>query len=280
VTHPEVKNRDGRLVPVGSSLYQGFGPLVNDRDRHTTTLKANAAIQAGDTAALSFAVPKEHALPIEQALWLMDRYGTLGGRSRNGWGSFSLHPLAPEHALAGSVPLRPWRECLDCDWPHAIGADDTNTPLIWQTEPQDDWKSLMKTLAILKIGLRTQFIFHTGNDTPATEPRHWLSHPVTKHNVADWRQGRLPNTLRFKVRPCMDARNKLVGVIFHVPCLPPDDFRPDPPAIRQTWQAVHALLGELTRPAISRRYASIVDASRRAELKPQLDSIVLSRIPE
>jgi hypothetical protein len=43
---------------------------------------------------------------------------------------------------------------------------------------------------------------------------------------------------------------------------------------------VHALLDELTKPVASRSYGSIDDASRRAQLKMQLDSVRLTRIAE
>ncbi len=242
VTHPKVKNREGNPVPVGASLYQGFGPLVYDNQQRKTTLKANAAIQAGEEATLSIAVPDEHAPRLACALWLMDRYGTLGGRSRNGWGSYALLP-SPAGGGAGGEdmpPLRSWQDCLALDWPHAIGRDG-NGALIWQTAPHADWKALMKTLAVLKIGLRTQFAFTTGRNAPRTEERHWLSYPVTNHSVAAWgNNARLPNQLRFKVRAAPDGQ--LVGVIFHMPHLPPAAFRPDRAAIARVWNQVHAFL--------------------------------------
>ena len=86
VRHPEVP------APVGSDLYLGFGPLEYDKASRSTALKSNAAIQAGASTTLSLAFPQESAAHIQTALWLMNRYGTLGGRSRNGWGSFSLLP--------------------------------------------------------------------------------------------------------------------------------------------------------------------------------------------
>lgn len=251
VSHPEVKNRDGRQTPVGSQLYLGYGPLVF---RQGTALKANAAIQAGEAATLAIAFPTTHsgaelrrlleanAPRLQHALRLMDRYGTLGGRSRNGWGSLALlaAPTGSDGATqAAPAPLRPWRDCLGTDWPHAIGRDER--PLIWQTPPFSDWKALMRRLAEIKIGLRTQFAFTTGRNARQVEPRHWLSYPVTNHSVVAWgNNARLPNTLRFKVRATADQR--LVGVIFHVPHLPPAAFRPDPRAIENVWAQVHRFL--------------------------------------
>jgi len=288
VAHPEVRQA------VASDLYLGYGPVTLPRGAQRPTLKANAAIQAGEDATLSIAVPEPHATRIKQALLLMHRYGTLGGRSRNGWGSFDLS-ANPQFSDA-IIPLRPWPEALAVDWPHALGKDD-NGPLIWQTGPHADWKTLMRTLAMVKIGLRTQFTFSlnaTQGDKPITrrgeqvginhgspQQRHWLSSPITNHPVLPWGgKSRLPNSLRFKVRPAPDAPNQLVGVIFHVPCRPPSSFKPDLAAITRTWQSVHALLDELTRPANGRRYASIHDPERCDRLRQQLDSVTLQRTQE
>lgn len=241
VSHPEVK------FPVGSDLYLGYGPLTLPHGSKQPQLKNNAAIQVGETATLALAMPDEGAPHIERALWLMDRYATAGGRSRNGWGSFALLPLPPGEGqgegttLAGAPPLRPWRDCLSIDWPHALGQDEHGA-LIWQTRPFDDWKALMRELAVIKIGLRTQFKF-PNEQPPHPQPleRHWLSYPITRHSTRAFdRNARLPNSLRFKVRRTTDG--KFVGMIFHVPCLPPLEFRPDRRIIESVWQRVHTFL--------------------------------------
>ncbi|MDP2830373.1 MAG: hypothetical protein Q8O37_17435 [Sulfuricellaceae bacterium] len=239
VRHREVKS------PVGSQLYLGYGALIF---RNGTALNANAAIQSGESATLSLAVPDAHAAHIEQALTLMNHYGALGGRSRNGWGSFSLTAAQNTPALGGAIPLRDWKQALGLDWPHTIGQDEKGA-LIWQTLAFDDWKTLMKQLAEIKIGLRTQFTFSTGKNAPNPEERHWLSYPVTNHSVRTWgNNARLPNSLRFKVRPAPGESKKLIGVIFHVPCLPPPEFQPDMNAIKSVWTSVHAFLDkQLTR---------------------------------
>lgn len=284
ISHPEVERTGYR---VGPHAYLAYGPL--DGRGGTRLEKRNAAIQAGESAGLRLAVPETHPnqrmatllrqnLPrIEQALWLMDRYGTAGGRSRNGWGSYRLEPVEGSGPLRSSVPLRDWNECLGRDWAHAIGKDEKG-PLIWQTAGDyGDWKQLMRVLAIVKIGLRTQFVFR---GAPGPEPRHWLSYPVTKHSVPAWGSKRLPNSLRFKVRAADGDGRKLVGVIFHAPCLPPEGFKPDRAMIVETWKKVHELLDELTKEAKQRNYASIADANRRQQLKPQLDTVRLKRIEE
>lgn len=280
VTHPEVPR------PIGSALYLGFGPL---EFQGGTKLKKNAAIQAGESAGFSLAFPTTHnntglkaiveanASRIERALWLMHRYGTVGGRSRNGWGSYELKEVNGTPRLAGKVPFRPWRDCLGLDWPHAIGQDEKGA-LIWQTAPHDDWKTLMKTLAVIKIGLRTQFRFTTGRGAPSPEVRHWLSYPVTNHDVRSWNVLRLPNQLRFKVRGSDDG--KLVGVIFHVPHLPPPAFAPSEADIVNVWQCVHEFLDALTKQPRERRYCGVADTTALAKQRAQLDQVLLKRVSE
>ena len=242
VKHPEVS------APVGSDLYLGFGPLLYDRESRSTALKANAAIQAGDCATLSLAVPDQHASAIRTALALMNLYGTLGGRSRNGWGSFSLTPVDDNTPTLPSelnaALIQPWQVALRLDWPHAIGRD-VHGALAWQTRPFADWPQLMQALARLKIGLRTDFKLPKERPDGRVHDRHWLSYPVTNHSVRDWgNNARLPNSLRFKVRPAPGDAQKVVGVIFHVPCKPPQAFNPDHATLVRVWQQVHAFLDD------------------------------------
>lgn len=244
VHHPEVQKTKFK---VGPQAYLGFGPL--DGRGGTKLGKPNAAIQAGETAQLSIAFPDKYSKQLIQALWLMDRYGTLGGRSRNGWGSFTLrYDKESGDAAVLAVPRRDWVECLKLDWPHALGSDHRGA-LIWQTEKHNDWQSLMQKLAEIKIEFRTHFKFRNGRNTNVPEERHWLSYPVTNHKVKPWGQVRLPNSLRFKVRP--DSAGKLVAVLFHVPCSPPKkQFQPNYTKIQSVWKKVHSCLdnsNELSR---------------------------------
>lgn len=246
--HPEVQKTDYK---VGPHAYLGFGPLDGRSGGTRFSEKVRAAIAAGEKADLTIALPSEECARLCRALWLLHHYGTLGGRSRNGWGSFSLTPLEGTPPLATTLDpslTLPWRDALQSDWAQALGTD-ARGPLIWQTEPQKDWSAVMRRLAEIKIGLRTQKAFQFPEERPdgKVHDRHWLSYPVTNHEVSDWkRQGlRLPNSLRFKVRPTFDGR--LTGVVFHVPCLPPASFRPDRAAITRVWEQVHQHLDEVAR---------------------------------
>jgi CRISPR-associated protein Cmr1 len=249
VWHPEVElRRQGTVMgegrEVGSDLYLGFGPLTLKDNR--TALKAKAAIKADETATLRLAltpeVGAEDAAHIARALALIDLYGTLGGRSRNGWGSLALQPRDGSPALAriDGATQREWRAALGLDWAHAIGRDDKGA-LIWVTEPFGDWKAAMRRLAEVKIKLRTQFKLE-----PRPNERHWLSYPITHHLVGQWERSklRLPNSLRFKLRRDDRDRSKLHGIVFHVPCRPPRDLSPDPSAVAAVWEGVHRFLDD------------------------------------
>ena len=235
VYHPEV-GAGGNGMQVGAELYLGFGPLTN---KGGTNLKANAAIQAGESATLRLALPSNEVSRIDRTMQWIDRFGNLGGRSRNGWGAICLRENQTSWGKDMSLPLRPWAKALRAEWPHAVGTDDAG-PLIWQTTVQTNWHALMQTLAAIKIGFRTQLPFTTGHGAERPEERHWLSYPVTNHSVRGWGNLRLPNSLRFTA--CQDAQGQLRGVIYHMPIRPPADFRPDDQALHSAWSAVHRYL--------------------------------------
>ncbi len=249
VDHPEVGKEIGPL------LYVGYGPLITKKKKrptgghfYPTLLKENtAAINRGESAELSIAAPADSIPCLQAAIALMNAYGAVGSRSRNGWGSLSLD------SLAGTPPLpvglqqfrRPWLDALNLEWAHAIGCDHEGSPLIWQTvKNYSDWKQVMRDLAIVKIKMRTKLFAFKGNKHREPAERHWLAYPVTNHCTNTWQKTseRLPNTLRFKVRPDKKDPKKLRGMIFHMPCLPPPEFKPDRATIKSVWQRVYKFL--------------------------------------
>ena len=221
---------------VAADLYLGYGPVKYDRNTKLSRLQ-NAALQAGHFATLSLAVPAEYEEDINNALALIHRFGTVGGRSRNGWGSVSLEPKdgTPEFELDTRAFTSPLEDALERkrDWPHAIGCD-TKGPLIWETATPD-WKGAMKTLGKLRKELNSKFKSH----------RRWLNYPVTGLTVREFPEhGRLPNSLRFKVvmTPAGNGNNRIAGLVFHTPCLPPPDFKPDKEKLIEVWEKVYQFL--------------------------------------
>lgn len=234
----KIGQSSGKGASVDAGLYLGYGPVELPKGKSSPTLKRNAAIQAGESAILQLAFPAEHAECVDRALALIHRFGALGGRSRNGWGSLSLGmDLGMDERNPLPLPLRDWHDCLDRDWVHAIGCDDRGA-LVWQTAVHDDWKSMMVELAQTRKALCS--LFPVPPHSNRSEPRDWLSYPVTKHSVRGWGNLRLPNSLRFKV--VEEPNGQLRAQIFHMPCLPNMKFHPDQREIERVWQQVHAWL--------------------------------------
>ena len=238
--HPEVK------FPIGGLLYLGYGALIYEKGKGTV-LKGLNAIDTNEQYVLtvSYYEDKGKSL-IPETISLISRFGSVGGRSRNGWGSLYLEGMDDESKKVlknNNIPLREWNKAMELSWPHAIGKDNEG-PLIWKIGPGSDWQKIMMEFAPIKIGLRTQFAFKG----KVPEDRHWLSYPVTNHKISKWekRSLRLPNSLRFKIR--REENGELIGVIFHVPHMPPDEFEPQRENVIRVWRDVHKYLdGKLVR---------------------------------
>ncbi len=248
--HPEVK------FPVGSDLYLGFGPLEYAKGAGTglgvskSSGQKRTAIDDKAQAELRLMLPDAYAPELIATLQLIAWFGTLGSRSRNGWGALQmlheqLKPLTRSNLEEFQV-TRSLTDCLQEDWPHAIGKDGAG-PLVWKTRVTGDWRQVMKELARIKIAFRTQPSLSLADVAPgAFAGRHLLAYPVTHHSVigSAWGgQGRLANQIRFKL---LRENNQLSGVIAHLPCRLPDamaaQVRTDQNSQHKVWQAVHAIL--------------------------------------
>lgn len=258
IQHKEVKDRDGKPTQVGSELYLGFGPLLYDKTTRSTKLKNNAALQESESNVLRLALPDAELANLQRAVALTHWFGTVGGRSRNGWGSMiwvaeegtQPLPALSASALHLSGCTRALKQCLELDWPHAIGSDGAGA-LVWRSsEAFRDWHEAMTFLARTKIAFRTHLEFNGGQPHRDVQPRHALAYPVTNHKVPAWEgngKGRLANTLRFKLHK--EADDRLRAVIYHTPCKPPSNL-PHSLDLLDTWQRVHHFLD--AQPTLAR----------------------------
>ncbi len=257
LNHPNVK------FPVGAELYLGFGPLEYDKATKSTKLgqskssgEKRTAIDDKARGYLRLMFPETHEQELQTALQLAAWFGTLGSRSRNGWGALQLanpylQPLTRAN-LENLAVCRSLSLCLEEEWPHAIGQDEDGRPLVWRTRVCGDWRAVMKELARLKIRFRTEpdLLSLEGKADGMLAGRHILGYPVTHHSVHAWGGlGRVANQLRFKVAKAADGG--LEGIIVHLPCKLPEELlgklsRQDQQFIRdnelRVWQAVHAVL--------------------------------------
>jgi CRISPR-associated protein Cmr1 len=240
IDHPEAERAGRKVEPLN---YLGYGPI--DRGQ----LKNGAALQADGSNTLKLAWPDTEK-NIPHVLQLIHWFGTIGGRSRNGWGSleFAEQKALAKHDETLQTVLRPLADCLQLDWPHAIGQDKQGA-LIWESSKSfTDWKEAMQFLARTKIGFRTQKPLEFGKaPTPHKNPlaRHLLAYPVTNHKVtaSGWGgDGRLANQLRFKL--FRDSQQQLRARIYHTPhACPLPGVMLDQQAV---WQKIHHWLDQYT----------------------------------
>ena len=261
VSHDEVPSKQ-----VGANLYLGYGP-IGGQTRSAIDVKAPAQI-------LKIRCPEEHADALQKAMQLAAWFGTLGSRSRNGWGSLEItssddtpilgfNALSSKDSIENITQPRLLSDCLNSEWRHAIGASSIGIPAIWRLfklGPKNDegkttlvsftsWEEAMKELACIKIAVRTApyFKFQSGGNQghPSPLPRHVLSYPTgSKHSVSasNWGQsGRMANQVLFKVHR---REAGFVATIAHFPTRIPHHMvgnlqLPDQLAV---WHEVHRLL--------------------------------------
>lgn len=223
--------RGGNTVP--ADLYLGYGPIKSGKE---PALAGECAIDAGEEAALRIAwQPRfDDAGALREALGLMNRLGTVGGRSRNGWGSYRLEEAPDVDLAAYRVD---WRDAVNEDpWPRGIGADERGL-LLWRTREEPRWEGVIRALGQIRKDLCAE-----------VPERRLLSYPVTKQSIPAWGgHARVPNSLRFKVVP--GESGGLRGLVFHMPCRPEDRlWNALDPALRrrfpEVWRVAHGILDE------------------------------------
>lgn len=214
----------GTMNQVNSGTYLLYGKIDKG--------SVKTSIATENSFALQIAVPRENVPEIETTMKLILDYGTIGGRSRNGWGSIHLTPSQNNQFKLRDISqfTQNWKEALEEGWPYAIGKDEIG-PLIWQTESCQNWNQVMSKLSeIRKEMSKSAKKFPNG--------RRWLSYPVKDTQVPelDNKDRRMPNALRFKVRIDPTNQNRVRGIIFFVPSVPIEALNKYRSEIRTVWQ--------------------------------------------
>lgn len=205
---------------------------------------------------------REEEAELQKALALIQAFGALGSRCRNGWGSFCLTSggLAKEEALRLlNLFTHPWEEGFKQDYPNCLGKDDRG-PLLWKTQkPQKSWEQAMRDLADAYVGVRAGdagglgTLDADGTDHPSE--RHLLGFPLTHHEArrhSGWgRDGRHASPLRFVVRRRSEG---FIGFVLHLPHRFSDDMTRDIAALQkdkqlEVWGKVHRKLDHLLQRA-------------------------------
>ena len=239
--------RQGEKV-VRADVYLGYGAIGR-----------SSAIDAGSSQnVLKVRVPAEFSLEVAKAIQLAAWFGTVGSRSRNGWGALNIegegllgYDGLSDANLLKLTSAQPLATALRLDWPHGFAQHENGKLSVWRVGKMNrqeksidgfaSWRQAMEELARIKISFRTALKFpEEATPHAALQDRHVLAYPVTNHKVRGIDdQKRLSSSLRFKVH---QRGAKFFAVIAHLPCGISSAFMPNPPSVdfqQRIWTQVH-----------------------------------------
>jgi CRISPR-associated protein Cmr1 len=269
---PVQTSREARL---SADLYTGFGPLTSEKVNggRRQVVNPRGAIDAGKAVQLRLGM-KASIPDLADTLRLIHWFGTAGSRSRNGWGSLRMEPdndAARALGLSDALELaqryaRPWRECLQLDWPHAIGSDD-GQPLVWISDELEHWRAAIGRLARIRVAVR--LVAKRTRDSGSTAGAiHYLGYPAGTGERNPWTlplkdrgdiEPRLASPLRFKV---IRTGSKVQTLVWHMPTRVPGAFLNrigrtesawlgDERNWLHAWQEIHHMLDDNKDPMVS-----------------------------
>ncbi|MCL5948215.1 MAG: hypothetical protein M1420_03520 [Actinobacteria bacterium] len=100
---------------------------------------------------LRLTVPSQHRDDVKESLWMLDRFGCIGGRSNSGWGSLSVKldganelPKPDFNGLSQELD-----GCLQEGWPHWFGQDGKDL-MIWRQSQSSNLYSMYKKFSELR----------------------------------------------------------------------------------------------------------------------------------
>ena len=234
--NPEAENKN---VPL--SAYLGMGP-VDFNGIYTKT-----RILPGEKFALSVFFPKESRNNLIGAFSLFAEFGSLGARSRNGWGSLSLQ------AMNDSISLISRKELLenygkeissifniDKKYPFKLGKSNEQ-PLLWKIGMGNTWEDAMRLAGESYMDLRHQVLPFPQAPPNGVQERHILGYPITKHLIGSWggNSGRMPSQLRIIIRKTGNEHN---SYFFHLPHKIPKQWNSSLGSELSVWKKIHGYL--------------------------------------
>lgn len=252
LNHPEVSR------PVSVETYLGMGPVFWNKELKKTEYKNNYIVPSGKVS-ISLVIPREETEMFINILSYINYFGTIGSRSRNGWGSIVISGLQNISTKAeiilpaiSKISLIDWNTIYSKDevkkYPYYFAKDEKGM-LCWCTRPQKNWEEAMHIIADTYLKVRTAFKFQK-TEQKVLEPRHLLGYPVTHHGVENWdiekwKNGktkkintRLPSQLILKV---FKDNNSYYGLILHLPNqIPLKGFSVE--SQKDIWKFVHGAL--------------------------------------
>ena len=203
--NPEANNRN-----VSLAAYLGMGPV------HFSGSIEKKPILPGQKFDFSVTYPQDHEEEIMDALSLFAVFGSLGSRSRNGWGGIHLVP-APKNTPFESMGrlYKKYGEEITTifaknkEYPFKLaynsGKNEKRLAMMWKIAQGERWQDVMQTAGERYMDAR-QVLKFPKTKNKVVQKRHIVGYPVTNHPVEDWDKsnGRMPSQLRIVVRRTKD----------------------------------------------------------------------------
>lgn len=229
---------NGEKQNIKAFVYLGYGPVaLKDGFENFIT--------PGKKVTLCLEFPKKAEEMILNVLHHAHYFGSIGSRSRNGWGAFSF--ASKNYDFSEPVKIKATSlENSFCEkkYPWTF-AKDQNGLLCWETAPFKDWEHMLREMAMVYATLRynTQILDNINN-------RAILGYPL-KNAIQIKGIDRMPKQLRMTVIKCSEG---LKGLFFHIPYMTPVKFNTFNDQ-NKLWKDIHEALDNNTK---LRRTARIV----------------------
>ncbi len=204
--------RSGDVVSyLGYGAYVGPGKFADGRSAFTPREGGTRAVVQG-TARIEIrdrGLNSEQLGELNRALILLANFGSVGNKSRNGFGSFYLadktcEELYRDKGSAIKLASRSYLETVN--WPSSIALDENNKPCIWATESDSNWLGIMREYAKIKKNLY-QFAKNRDRQPNGKAGRDMLG----THSP------RFPSQLHFVVHPTSPDVSEYRGTLIHIP---------------------------------------------------------------
>jgi len=238
----QILKLNGEKQNINAFIYLGYGPVAS-KDGFANF------ITPGKKVTLHLEFPKITEEMILNVLHHAHYFGSIGSRSRNGWGAFSF--ASKNYDFSAPVKIKATSlENSFCEkkYPWTF-AKDQNGLLCWETAPFKDWKQVLREMAMVYAKLRynTQILDNINN-------RAILGYPLK--NARQIKEiDRMPKQLRMTVIKCSEG---LKGLFFHLPYMTPVKFNTFNDQ-NELWKDIHEVLDNNTE---LRRTARIVTEVR------------------
>lgn len=262
INHPEVKN------PMSFETYLGMGPVFWNKERKCSeykllpilefaparkeydqySKKEIAVPERKSCLSLSLTVPTSELDCFVLILSYINYFGTIGSRSRNGWGSISIrNVMKNSNELVELFKIKDIKE-KSIDWgvlfdatckkqyPSLLASDEKGL-LCWCAPQRNSWADAMLDAAEIYSAVRTNFKLTGDNEL---HDRHLLGYPITHHEYHGWpvKNTRLPSELYMKINL---NQGKYRVQITHIPNLIPlEGFTTNKQ--KEIWSKVHDFL--------------------------------------